>query len=90
MIDWSHIDKVFLDMDGTLLDLHFDNRFWREHVPARFAAARGLDLAQAREELLARYRDRDRGSSCPTGCIGWEQRDRGICRAGPDRWRPAR
>ena len=59
MIDWSQIDKIFLDMDGTLLDLHFDNRFWREHVPARFAAARGLDLAQAREELMARYRDRE-------------------------------
>ncbi|MCP4126032.1 MAG: haloacid dehalogenase, partial [Gammaproteobacteria bacterium] len=25
MIDWQQIDTVFLDMDGTLLDLHFDN-----------------------------------------------------------------
>jgi putative hydrolase of the HAD superfamily len=56
MIDWNNIDSVFLDMDGTLLDLHFDNHFWLEHVPRRYAEARGLDLEQARIELLERYR----------------------------------
>jgi len=55
MVDWNTVDTVFLDMDGTLLDLHFDNHFWREHVPLRYAAARGLPLATARAELLARY-----------------------------------
>ncbi|HMU86413.1 MAG TPA: GMP/IMP nucleotidase, partial [Agitococcus sp.] len=29
MINWSAIDTVLLDMDGTLLDLHFDNYFWQ-------------------------------------------------------------
>ena len=57
MIDWQGIDSVFLDMDGTLLDLHFDNHFWLEHVPDRFAQARGLDPAAAREQLYARYRN---------------------------------
>lgn len=57
MIDWSGIDTVFLDMDGTLLDLHFDNHFWLEHVPRRYAETRGLDLEQARTELLGRYRN---------------------------------
>src|SRR5260370_30811761 len=28
-IDWSKIDTVLLDMDGTLLDLRFDNSFWQ-------------------------------------------------------------
>jgi FMN phosphatase YigB (HAD superfamily) len=28
MLDWADIDTVLLDMDGTLLDLHFDNYFW--------------------------------------------------------------
>ena len=28
MVDWDSIDTVLLDMDGTLLDLHFDNYFW--------------------------------------------------------------
>ncbi|MCB2261483.1 MAG: GMP/IMP nucleotidase [Candidatus Thiosymbion ectosymbiont of Robbea hypermnestra] len=56
MIDWNVVDTVFLDLDGTLLDLHFDNYFWREHVPRRYAAARGLSLAGAWAELETRYR----------------------------------
>ncbi len=42
-VDWSAIDTVLLDMDGTLLDLRFDNWFWLELVPARYAAANGLE-----------------------------------------------
>jgi len=57
MIDWQRIDTVFLDMDGTLLDLHFDNHFWLEHVPERYAQARGLAPEVAKAQLLARYRD---------------------------------
>lgn len=56
MLDWTNIDTVFLDMDGTLLDLHFDNHFWLEHVPKRYAHFRGLDPELARRELLSRYR----------------------------------
>jgi putative hydrolase of the HAD superfamily len=40
-IDWSQIDTVLLDMDGTLLDLHFDNHFWQHHLPRRYAALHG-------------------------------------------------
>ncbi len=57
MLDWSRIDTVLLDMDGTLLDLHFDNHFWLAHVPARYAEAQGLPLETARAELLRRYQD---------------------------------
>jgi 5'-nucleotidase len=56
MIDWTGIDAVFLDMDGTLLDLHFDNHFWLEHVPRRYAEARGLTIESAKAELIPRYR----------------------------------
>lgn len=55
MIDWTRIDTVFLDMDGTLLDLHFDNHFWREHMPRRYAEHHGLDEAVARERLHRHY-----------------------------------
>ncbi|MFM1891341.1 MAG: hypothetical protein RLZ44_418 [Pseudomonadota bacterium] len=57
MLDWSQIDTVLLDMDGTLLDLHFDNHFWLEHVPRRYAEARGLSPEAAKQQLLTRYRD---------------------------------
>lgn len=53
--DWSNIDKVFLDLDGTLLDLHFDNHFWLEHVPVRYAEKHGLDHAEARQVLHGKY-----------------------------------
>lgn len=56
MIDWRAIDTIFLDMDGTLLDLHFDNHFWLEHVPLRYAQKHGVPVAVAREELFARYK----------------------------------
>ncbi|MEJ2611561.1 MAG: GMP/IMP nucleotidase [Candidatus Thiodiazotropha sp.] len=56
MIDWNQVDTVLLDMDGTLLDLHFDNHFWLEYVPARYAEAQGISLADATEQLTARYK----------------------------------
>jgi len=55
MLDWSQIDTVLLDMDGTLLDLHFDNHFWLEFVPARYAARNGLSLDQSTQECMRRY-----------------------------------
>ena len=61
MLDWSQIDTVFLDMDGTLLDLYFDNHFWREHMPRRYAEYHGLDEAVARERLAQHY-DRHAGT----------------------------
>ncbi len=53
---WQHIETVFLDMDGTLLDLHFDNHFWQEHLPLRYAEKHGLSLEQARAQLAPRFR----------------------------------
>lgn len=55
MIDWAVIHSVFLDLDGTLLDLHYDNHFWLEHVPVRYAERHGLDHAEARDELMGKY-----------------------------------
>ena len=59
MIDWPRIDSVFLDMDGTLLDLHFDNHFWLEHVPRRYAEKVGIAPTEAVEKLKARYKSRE-------------------------------
>jgi len=53
--DWSEVDTVLLDMDGTLLDLRFDNFFWQEFVPRRYSEAKGIGLAQAHEELVPRF-----------------------------------
>ncbi len=55
-MDWSVIDTVLLDMDGTLLDLHFDNFFWLEHLPQRYAQIHDRDEDAARHELVQRFR----------------------------------
>lgn len=54
--DWEHIQTVLLDMDGTLLDLHFDNYFWQQHLPACWAGQRGLSPSQARDRLAPHFR----------------------------------
>ena len=61
MPDWSQVETVCLDMDGTVLDLHFDNVFWLELLPRTWGAARGLDLAQALQALRPRF-DAKRGT----------------------------
>lgn len=48
-MDWQTIDTVLLDMDGTLLDLHFDSHFWLEHLPRRYVELHQLDEASQRE-----------------------------------------
>lgn len=53
--DWQKIDTVFLDLDGTLLDLHFDNHFWLEYVPVCYADHHGLSLEKATTHLMHRY-----------------------------------
>ncbi len=56
MIPWQAIDTLLLDMDGTLLDLHYDNYFWLEHLPRAFAAKNALDLAAAKSEIEAKIK----------------------------------
>ncbi|TAA46079.1 GMP/IMP nucleotidase [Corallincola spongiicola] len=57
MLNWKEIDTVLLDMDGTLLDLHFDNHFWLEHLPKRYAEEKGLSQAEASSTLLNAYHE---------------------------------
>ena len=58
MIDWSAIDTVLLDMDGTLLDLHFDNYFWLTHLPRRYAEHHGLCPDESTRDLHRRFHEK--------------------------------
>lgn len=53
MINWAHIKTVFLDMDGTLLDLHFDHYFWLTHLPKRLSDIHQLSAEQAQSRIQA-------------------------------------
>ena len=54
-LEWGQFDTVLLDMDGTLLDLSFDNWFWREAVPRCLARSRGADAHDIREQLFDKF-----------------------------------
>ncbi|HUX74030.1 MAG TPA: GMP/IMP nucleotidase [Steroidobacteraceae bacterium] len=55
-VDWSAIDTVLVDMDGTLLDLAFDNWFWQELIPRRYASLHGLGADESRAVLQPKFR----------------------------------
>ncbi|BBP86063.1 hydrolase [Pseudomonas sp. Pc102] len=55
-LNWSAIDTVLLDMDGTLLDLHFDNHFWLEYLPQRYAEHHGISREAADAELVPLFK----------------------------------
>jgi len=50
-VEWAEIDSVLLDMDGTLLDLRFDNWFWSSVIPQHYGEANGLSPEEARVRL---------------------------------------
>ena len=55
MIEWQNIDTVLLDMDGTLLDLHFDNYFWQQHLPLKFPEREQISYEQAMSQLAPEF-----------------------------------
>jgi len=64
MLNWSEISTVLLDMDGTILDLHFDSHFWLEHFPVRYSEKYGISVAEAKQKLIGHYQEL-------TGTIEW-------------------
>tara|TARA_R110001583_G_scaffold6499_2_gene32818 strand:+ start:4673 stop:5344 length:672 start_codon:yes stop_codon:yes gene_type:complete len=50
------VDLVLLDMDGTLLDLHYDSHFWIEFVPQQYALQHQLSIEQATQYVFAQYK----------------------------------
>lgn len=52
LLAWPSIETIFLDMDGTILDLRFDNYFWLEYLPRCYAQKNGLATEQATKVLL--------------------------------------
>ena len=68
ILNWQAIDTVLLDMDGTLLDRHFDDYFWEHYVPEHYALEHDLSIDEARLGLLARYKGRE-------GTLAWTDLD---------------
>ncbi len=52
----SRCETLMLDMDGTVLDLAYDNYVWKELVPERYAESKGMSVEDARDRLFTKYR----------------------------------
>lgn len=63
-INWDEIDSVFLDMDGTLLDLHYDNYFWRDFLPQQYALKHSIETEEAQKILVPKFREHE-------GTLNW-------------------
>ncbi|MBN2647650.1 MAG: GMP/IMP nucleotidase [Thiotrichales bacterium] len=50
-LDWNQFDTVLLDMDGTLLDLHFDHHFWMHAVPEAYAYKNHISIRSAKAKI---------------------------------------
>ena len=53
-MSWDRVETVILDIDGTLLDLNFDDHVWNRVLPERFAELHRLDVTDARDEIEKR------------------------------------
>ena len=63
-LPWGQIDTVLLDMDGTLLDLHFDNHFWLEYLPFHYSKKHSISLDESKKQL-------EKLSSEVKGTLNW-------------------
>lgn len=52
----AECETLMLDMDGTVLDLAYDNYVWKQLVPEHYAKATGISVDAARSRLFAKYR----------------------------------
>jgi putative hydrolase of the HAD superfamily len=58
-LNWDNVKTVLLDMDGTLLDRHFDDHFWLEFMPQKWAARELVTITTAKEQLHSLYRSQE-------------------------------
>ena len=68
-IDWQTIDDVLLDMDGTLLDLHYDATFWLKTVHSIVASFTGESENEIRDRFQKELKRHE-------GTLAWYCTDR--------------
>ena len=59
-IPLKEIKYVLLDLDGTLLDLHFDDYFWAHLVPEKYAEKHDMTPETAKEYLYKTYKSHEK------------------------------
>ena len=59
-IPLNDIEYVLLDMDGTLLDLYFDDYFWGHLVPEKYAEKHDMSFGAAKDYLYKTYKSHEK------------------------------
>ena len=59
-IPLKDIKFVLLDMDGTLLDLYFDDYFWGHLVPEKYAEKHNMTFGAAKDFLFKTYKSHEK------------------------------
>jgi len=54
-VNWDQIETVLLDMDGTLLDLHFDTHFWLTVIPEYLSRIQQRPKQEVVSDMMLRY-----------------------------------
>ena len=57
MSNLSEKPTIIFDMDGTLLDLAYDDFIWNELLPVRYAETHGCSLEQSKQTLFEFYQE---------------------------------
>ena len=55
---WDSIETFFLDMDGTRLDLSYDNYFWHKHIPKVYAKINNISYIKSKEIFEKMYKEK--------------------------------
>ncbi len=59
-IPLNDIKYILLDMDGTLLDLYFDDYFWGHLVPEKYAEKHDMSFGTAKDYLYKTYKSHEK------------------------------
>ena len=57
LLPWEEIDTILLDMDGTILDLNYDNHVWNQALPSAYAEKHSLNEEAARSKLIGHMQE---------------------------------
>lgn len=53
---WEEVDKIFFDLDGTLLDRYFDDYFWEQFLPEVYSRKNKISVIKSRQLLIMTYK----------------------------------
>jgi len=57
LLPWEEIDTILLDMDGTILDLNYDNHVWNQALPSAYAEKHSINEEAARSKLIGHMQE---------------------------------